>query len=275
MGGIYSTIIMKASKDISDTYGYDTAINVIGGLKDISVIFNVIESHFRYDDSVSDLVAIRNELNLRTEKSRVRVERAVVKAFLQFTGQAHEDLIRNIFQTNMPLQDKELVLYWQLALSNRLFREITINVYSKIYFSGRAGLSKEDVIAYLKDFLAQSKHLNLGWSESTIKTLSTKYLNLMTKLNFLTGSRIKSFRHIKTSTEALILFLYFARLYSPLMRNILKNEMIPLSFLLPEDIKERLKKLSVKGLFQMELPGDAVNIYLTHSFSEISHALYN
>ncbi|MBC8551959.1 MAG: DUF1819 family protein [Candidatus Brocadiales bacterium] len=266
---------MKASKDISDTYGYDTAINVIGGLKDISVIFNVIESHFRYDDSVSDLVAIRNELNLRTEKSRVRVERAVVKAFLQFTGQAHEDLIRNIFQTNMPLQDKELVLYWQLALSNRLFREITINVYSKIYFSGRAGLSKEDVIAYLKDFLAQSKHLNLGWSESTIKTLSTKYLNLMTKLNFLTGSRIKSFRHIKTSTEALILFLYFARLYSPLMRNILKNEMIPLSFLLPEDIKERLKKLSVKGLFQMELPGDAVNIYLTHSFSEISHALYN
>lgn len=266
---------MEVSTDINELGCYDTTINVIGGLRDCSVIFKAIDSYFNQSDSLRDLVSQRNEFNLRTERSRTRIERAVTWAFLQFISQEHSNLIQNIFKSNVPLQDKELVLYWQFALNNRLFREISTRVYSKAYFSGRAGLSKDDVIAYLKDFLAQNRDLSLGWSESTIKTLSTKYLNLMTKLNFLSGSRIKSFRHIKSSTESLILFLYFAKLYAPQVKNILKNELLPLSFISPEDIKDRLKKLSIKGLFNMELTGVAVNIDLTHSYQGVCDALYN
>jgi hypothetical protein len=136
-------------------------------------------------------------------------------------------------------------------------------------------LSQNDIIAYLKEYLSNNKNLGLKWSEATITTLSTKYLNLMTKLNFLDGRRIKTFSQTKPSADSLVLFVYFAKLYAPESCDILKNDMLPLSFVAPEDILERLKKLSLKGLFKMNFNGVALNIELTHSYKGICDALYN
>jgi len=254
---------------------YDTTINVIGGLKDCSVIFKAIDSHFSQSDTLKKLVNRRNEFNLRTEKSRTRIESAVRKAFLQFVNQAHQDLIQGILADHVPLQDKELVLVWQFALNNRLFREITSKVFVKTYYSGRAGISKDDITAYLKEFLCQNSSLQLSWSQNTVNTLSTKYLNLMSKLGFLNAGRVKTFRHIRPSSEAQVLFLYFARLFAPNSSNILTNALLPLSFIPSEDIHERLKKRSLKGFFNMNFNGVTLNIDLTHSYKGICDALYN
>jgi hypothetical protein len=266
---------MKGQISTTESNNYNTTINIIGGLQDCSVIDKVIDSHFSEEDSVTDLVSGRNELNLRTERSRTRVKRAVKGAFLTFKNQEHMDLIQSLFQSNIAPHDKEMILFWQFVLSNRLFREISIGVFIKAYFSGRVHLSKDDIIAYLKELINLNKQLNLDWSESTINTLSTKYLNFMTKLNFLEGARKKSFRHIKMSGESLVLFLYFARLYDPENSNILTNDMLPLSFVANEDIRDRFKKLSLKGFFNMNYNGVALNIELTHSHKRICDVLYN
>ena len=254
---------------------YDTTINVIGGLKDCNVICKVIESYFNENDSIRELVSGRNELNLRTEKSRKRIEAAINSAFLRFKNQDHKDLIQSVFLESANIPEKELILFWQFALTNRLFREISTQVFIKAYFSGRVNISKDDIIAYLKDFLSKNKRLNLKWSESTIDTLATKYLNLMTKLNFLEGARSKSFRYITPSSESLVLFLYFAKLHDPKINDILKNELLPLSFIAPEDIQGRLKKLSLKGFFNMNFNGVALNIELKYNYKGICDALYN
>jgi hypothetical protein len=266
---------MERLNNTTELGAYDTAINVIGGLRDCSVIFKAIDSHFSQSDSLKELVNQRNEFNLRTEKSRTRIEREVRKAFLQFKNGEHQDLIQGIFSERVPLQDKELVLVWQFALNNRLFREITSRVFVKIYYSGRASISKDDVMAYLKEFLRQNEFLHISWSENTINTLSTKYLNLMSKLAFLSPGRVKSFNHIRPSSEAQVLFLYFAKLFSPNASNILTNELLPVSFIPSEDIQDRLKKLSLKGFFNMNFNGVALNIELTHSYKGICDALYN
>ena len=257
------------------TTTYDTSINIIGGLKDSDIIYKAINSHFSDEDSVSDLVSERNEFNLRTERSRTRVERAVNKGFLHFKNQQHKEFIQSLFQGNLSLPERELILFWQFALNNQLFFEITRHVFVKVYFSGRTIMDKDDIIAYLKEFLNKNEQLDLDWSESTINTLSTKYLNFMTKLNFLEGVRKKSFNHIKISAESLVLFLYFAKLYDPENSDILSNKFVPLSFVAPEYIQERLKKLSLKGLFGMNYNGVALNIKLTHSYKGICDALYN
>lgn len=254
---------------------YDTAINVIGGLRDITVIFKAIDSHFSQSDSLKELVNQRNEFNLRTEKSRTRIEREVRKAFLQFKNEDHQDLIQGIFSERVPLQDKELVLVWQLALNNRLFREITSRVFVKIYYSGRTIISKDDITAYLKEFLLQNESFQISWTENTINTLSTKYLNLMSKLGFLSPGRVKSFKHTRPSSEAQVLFLYFAKLYSPSTSNILTNELLSISFIPFEDIQDRLKKLSLKGFFNMNFNGVALNIELTQSYKGVCDVLYN
>lgn len=254
---------------------YNTAINVIGGLRDCNVIFKAIDSHFSQSDSIKELVNQRNEFNLRTERSRTRIEREVRKAFLQFENEDHQELIQGIFSERVPPQDKELVLVWQFALNNRLFREITLRVFSKIYYSGRASISKDDITAYLKEYLFQNDSLRISWSESTINTISTKYLNLMSKLGFLSAGRVKSFKHIRPSSEAQVLFLYFAKLFSPRTSNILNNDLFPVSFISSEDIQDRLKKLSLKGYFNMNFNGVALDIELTHSYKGVCDVLYN
>lgn len=266
---------MIESKGKVDYGDYDTSINVIGGLKDSSVIYKAIESYFHDEDSINELISGRNEFNLRTEKSRTRVERAVKRVFLQFKNENHRDLMKSIFVGNTQPLEKELILFWQFSLNNRLFADISSRVFIKAYFSGRANLSKEDIIAYLKEFLAQNKRLNLQWSESTINTLSTKYLNFMTKINFLEGVRTKSFRHLKPSAESLVLFLYFAKLHNPENSDILSNDMLSLSLVTSEDIQERLKKLSLKGFFNMSFNGVALNIELNHSYKGICDALFD
>ena len=252
---------------------YDTTINIIGGLKDCDVIYKAMDSFFSQEDSLHDMVADRNEFNLRTERSRTRVERGVNRAFLQFRSQDHRDLVQSFFKCENSLLDRELFLFWQFSLNNQLFFDISTHVFTRVYFSGRTTISKDDIIAYLKEFLNQNKKLDIKWSESTINTLSTKYLNFMTKLNLLEGVRKKAFRHITLSAESLVIFLYFAKIYDPDNRNILVNGMLPLSFVTAEDIQERLKRLSLKGLFEMNYNGVTVNIELTHSYKGICDAL--
>ena len=254
---------------------YDTTINVIGGLRDCDIIIKAINSNFSPDDSFEDLVKKRNEFNLRTEKSRDRVGRAIRQGFLQFKGQNHKDLIQCIIESNVSHQDQELILLWQFALNNRLFREISTRVFSKVYFSGRASLSKDDIKAYLKEFLSQNSELGISWSEKTINTLSTKYLNLMTKLDFLNAGRTKSFRYIQPSSESIVLFLYFAKLHEPNINDILKSEILPLSLISQYDIRDKLKELSNHGFFNMSDNGINLNIELIHSYEGICHVLYN
>lgn len=68
---------MERPNNTTDLGAYNTAINVIGGLKDCSVIFKAIDSHFSQSDSLKELVNQRNEFNLRTEKSCTRIERVI------------------------------------------------------------------------------------------------------------------------------------------------------------------------------------------------------
>jgi len=50
---------------------------------------------------------------------------------------------------------------------------------------------------------------------------------------------------------------------------------LPISFIPYEDIQDRLKKLSLKGLFNMNFNGVALNIELIHSYKGICDVLYN
>jgi hypothetical protein len=258
---------------VSDSY--DTAVKDIGGLKDYSLIFNILESHFQNSDSLDLRLNQQNQFDIRTEKTRKKVEWAINKSILRFVNQGHKDLIEAIFQQETPSQDKKFAFFWQFALNNRLFRELSVQVFSKVYYSGRAAISKDDIIAYMDEFLKHNSNLDLCWSQETVYRVSTKFLNLMTKLDFVSSGRIKTFKHIRPSSEAQVLFLYFARLFAPTMRNILTNEFLQISFISSEDIQKRLKKLSMKGLFDMNFNGIALNIELTHSYKGICDALYN
>lgn len=277
--GLFLDNMKKEEKKKRNNQEYDTSINIIGGIKDVDVIFNSIYSFFDDDDSEDNIILIKNEFNLRTEKSKIRVRNGIRQAFLHFKSKKHQLFLQSIINSKIPRSDIRFILFWQYAINNRLFREISINVFLKLYFSGRVGITKDDLIGYMKDFIKDSNKINLDWSESTINTMATKYLNFMTKLNFVVGSRIKKFNHIKISNELTVLFLYFSKIHHP-GNNLLKNDhtilsFTPLSFLHKSDIVEHLKKISGKGYFDMTFNGKSLYFELQHGYEEIPSVLYN
>ena len=255
------------------TSEYNTAVKDIAGLKDYSLIFNIINAHFEGKGS-TELMVDGNEFDIRTSKTRNKVSWAINKSIIRFTSEEHEALVSRVFRANVPTQDKKFAFLWHFCLTNRLFREITLNVFTKVYFSGRAQISKEDIIAFIKGISDKSDNDKPDWSEDTLYRLATKYLSLMTKFNFVSEGRVKSLNHIRPSAEGVVLFLYFANLFAPHVKNILDNEMLSASFIATEHIQERLKKLSLKGFFEMSYNGIALNVELTHSHKEICNVLY-
>lgn len=266
---------MEQINEKKELGAYNTAINVIGSLRDSGIIIKAISSYFDQADSTEEFFKQRNEYNLRTERSRDRIEREVRKVFLHFENDDHHELFHGIFKDEVPLKDKELALLWQFVLNNRLFREISSEVFAKLYTTGRTVITKDDITAYLKEFILNKESMQASWSENTTNTIATKYLNFMSKIGFVSPGKIKSFQHIRPSSEAQVLFLYFAQLFAPANKNILVNELLPVSFIPSEEIVERFKKFSIKGFFNMDYNGVALNIELIHSYKGVCNVLYN
>lgn len=59
-------------------------------------------------------------------------------------------------------------------------------MFSKVYFTGRAQISQDDIIAFLKDKMSSEGPDFPQWSEDTLYRVATKYLSLMTKFDFVT-----------------------------------------------------------------------------------------
>ena len=254
------------------TMKYDTSVNIIGSIKDINIFFDIFNAYFSDQETSSNF--IENSNFSRTVKSRTRIISAVQKVFLRFYSQEHQDLIKGIFYSTMPDSEKKIILLWQFVLNNRLFREISIEVFCKAYFSGRLSVSRDDIIGFLKE-LSPVRDKQLSWSEKTINIMATKYISFMSKMNLLDGGRNKVFKHVRLSSELLTLFLYFAKIYQYDNNDILSNPFLPMAFIAPEDLTERLKKLSMRGLFNMNRNGVTLNIELTHSYEGICDVLYN
>ena len=256
------------------TEQYDTSINIIGGLQDLSIIEHAFHYFFTHDEQEGSIIPKEN-FDLRTERSQLRVERGIRNSFLHFGDSQHKVLLQNLFERRLPLQDRNLILFWQLSLNNRLFREISEHVFVPVYWSGRSVLPKDEIIAFIKELVHQNPELDLRWSEITIITLARKYLNFLTKLGFLEGAQKKFFSTIPISTEAIITFLYLARTANPGQRNLLKNSFLKLSMIPKDDLVTRLKRLSMKGLFEMDYNGVDLNLELTLEAGEVANVLYH
>jgi hypothetical protein len=256
---------------------YDTTIKDIAGIKDYSEIFRVLEAYFVDENSTEELIVTNNIFDIRTEKGREKVTWAVKNTILSFINDDHKSLLHSIFKkSNIPTLDKNFILLWQLCINNMLIRDITCNVFIKTYYSGRAAISSDDIIGYLKEKLNDPESsLQKDWAEETIYRIATKYLSLMTKLGFVSSGRVKTFEPVRMSREAQTLFLYFTKVISPHTSNLYTSEILPLLFIQKEDLLDRLKKLSMKGLFNISLSGTSLNVELIHPHTEICDVLYH
>ncbi len=244
-----------------DTNNYNTDINVIGSIPDYNLFYRAFQLLAQKEQSLKEILVNKNEFDFRTERSRKRFLSAVNSAFLSFRNKDHEDLVKSVFkECNEVLEIKQLFLFWQFALNNSLFFDITKNVFIKNYFSGKATFPKGDIVAYIKDLITNNMELKVKWSENTINIIAQKYLAFLRKVDLVVGSQKKMFKHIQVSNEALIIFIRLLNITSPTVSNIFDNSYISLSMVSKESFTERVKQLAKKGLLEMNFNGVALNV---------------
>jgi len=254
---------------------YNSDINIIGGIPDYQLIFKAIELYSTGKDALEDAIIKQNEFDFKTEKARKRFLTAVNSAFLNFQSKEQEELIVSLFKHNMPLEVKQLILFWQFSFTNRLFCELNQNVFIKNYFSGRVSFPKEDIVAYMKDLIVRTPELKDKFTEKTIDTIASKYLTVLKKLDLVEGRRKKTFKHIQISNDALVVFIHLLKAIESSGSDILKNEYLSLSLIPQESFTERVKQLAKKDLVNMSFNGVTLKIETIHTSKGIGDVLFN
>jgi len=105
---------------VRNKYDTEIIIIIIGGLRNCDMILCAIDDCFKSSTSLNNIISHTNALTLRTEKSKIRVQHAIRKGFLEFISPAHYVLMQAIFTGQIPFTDKVMILVWQFALNNRL-----------------------------------------------------------------------------------------------------------------------------------------------------------
>lgn len=239
---------------------YDVSIIPIGSIPNYDLIYSALKFFSKNDDSFYNKVVIQNEYDIRTESSRKRFLRAVNLNFLTFNNEKHEEVIKKIFSKEISKDIQNLVLFWQLSLSNVLFRDFTNDFFLKYYFSGRSNLYKEDLTALIKNIIENNTELKTKWSNKTSESLVSKYLTILKKLGLAEGSKKKTIKYIHISNEALIIFVCLILNANPEKSNFLENSFLPFSLMSKDEFISRLKQLALKDMLQMTFNGSELKI---------------
>lgn len=232
---------------------YNSTVNVIGGVPDYMSMIDFINCECGY--------GYTGTFNFRTAKATTRFKKAVVDAFIVFESDPHKELFLEALNSNaFSNEEKLIVMFWQFVFCNRLFAEITDNVFLRALYSGRTSISASDVEAFMKHLKLQSPD-DMSWSDSTIKTTASKYLTVLKKLGFADGKIQKSIRSPHISSSLFIYLIKFALSAYPETAN-LNNPMFRFSFLDKQSIINRLKTIEYIPLWDITQIANEVTITL-------------
>lgn len=253
---------------------YDTSINIIASIPDLNLVIDVISYYAKGKgkEYVVDKVFEQNIYAIRTNKSRGRFLRGINAAFLKFFSEDHKTIIFGLFSQAELLHIKRFVLYIQFAVNNALFYDLSMNVFLKIYHSGRSTINNTDLVSYLYHIREKNPEIQ-QWSDSTVKKVASKYLTFLKKMGFLRGAAKKEFTHFVPDDFTIVYTIYLFRALRKSSSNILRDPHIPLLMLGEGDLIECIKKISLKDYFSVSTVGHDMNIDLKYTFGEIADVI--
>ena len=232
---------------------YNTDTNIIGGIPDFSELLDYIRSIYSDEN---------DNFTFRTTKTTNRFSKAIESGILNFANESHKQLFIDALHNGaFSLNDEYLLLFWQMVYSNKLFRQITEEVFMKAIYQGRVSLSANDILCYLR--YLKTDNNSLDWSESTLKTTSSKYLTILKKLNLAEGTIRKIILHPTISNDLFVYFIRWALLVCPTDKT-LNNPFIQFGFLDHSTLIARLKKIENISYWSITQIGNDITIELSN-----------
>lgn len=249
---------------------YNTQTNVIASIPDFNIILKILKDYSKglSKQEIKEKLVITNAYGIRTKGSRIRFYTAINSSFLQFKNQNHKDLMRSIFISDLSNDVHKFIAFFQMAINNDLFSQLTKDVLLELLFKGRLTVDKALFISYLYNLRNQYND-QINWTDSTIDTIAYKYLTLMKKLGFLKGSVKKEFCHFIPTDEILILTVYLIKSLGNEFPNLLDNPYSSLLMLSQEGLIERLRTITVQDYLTISTMGYYMKIDLKYSYKDI------
>ena len=255
---------------------YNSDLNFIGSIPNYDLLFLAL-SKINHKDRIKEIEEVlvkRNLFDFRTEQARGRFFRMIKSTIYYSYSEGHRDLLASIFDEKCPFQNKNILLFWHLCLSNKLFYNISVNVYFKNYWAGRPYLEVNDVEAYIV-FLKESDPQIAKWAEITIHTLASKYLTILRKLGMMEGRTKKQFIPVTLDNPTMVLFVYLIKSINPENTNFLDSKYFQLSFIDREAFVGFARKIANMDFWDLTFDGTALKFSLKHKPNTITHALFD
>ncbi len=255
---------------------YNTDINSFGGIQDYHMLHEALRSYLNDEEDLKGRMIYDNIFGIRTEEGRGRFYRAINSSILNFVNEDHKKIYSSFFKNLDDRLPYNFLVFWQLAINNRLFNLITKQLYLKFYFDGKTSITREYVLAFIMHLKEEDEEFKqLNWTKKTILPIASKYLTILRKLGFVEGVQKKHLKHIQISDAVLAVFLNIIIAVYPEERNLLKSEHRIFSFISPDSFPERIKKIASKGWINMTYSGSVLNIEPTIDFKELADVIYN
>lgn len=253
---------------------YSTNINIIGSIPNFGFITDIISTHALGENKkfVIDKIFNQNIYGIRTRKSISRFLKAIQAVFLKFNTHDHQVIFYSLFKKANLLTLKKAALYYQFAINDELFYEMTLNVFLRLYLEGRLSVDKSEFTSYLYDLRDKNTDIE-SWSDSTIKIVASKYLTLLKKLDLVKGTAKKEFKHIVPEDETIVYVIYLIHSLGDKNFDILKNPHISFLMLSQQNLIERLKKIALSDFFNISTLGYDLEIDLKYSYEEIANVI--
>ncbi len=211
----------------------NTDINILGGMADWRLIITKAE-----EQRFSQLNSPEQRYSVKTEKSFNRFNSAIDGTVINFKNERLKILVTNFLHVEDLSSDALLLLFWNSALNNELFKYVNDNAFFPAFYSGRVSLRNKELEACLKD-LKQSENELKTWSESTITTTASKYLTLLKKFGLMEGAQTKTIKHPYLPDKMLVLFIYWYCAAFP-DTDILSSSWLQYSFMEKSQFLERV-----------------------------------
>ncbi len=233
---------------------YDSGVNIMGSVPDYNVMLDYISDTYGITEGST------GAFEFRTEKSLHRFISAIESCVLKFKSDIHRKLFFDaLANKDFSLQERLVILFWQLTYSNLLFAKITADVFMKAVYAGRITITAEEITSFLR-YIKETEKGELDWSEDTIKISGSKYLTIMKKLGLADGAIKKSIVHPVITNN---LFVYFIRFIQAVSDDkTLHNPFIIFSFNEEQNLISRLKRIENIPYWDVSQIGNEITIDL-------------
>ena len=250
---------LKNYESIFENQGYHGVYINLAAIGDISILINTLKLFPEFDDieELEQYFIETNPFHYSTRASRGRHFRSIKKLLLKSYNEKHKNLLTLVADAEINQSLYKLILYLQVGLNSKLFREITLEVFAQKKRQGALKLTKHTINNHILENVPEAKE----WSESTVERLGTRYLSLMYMFGFIEGDERQKIAIYSPSSRQLAYAVYldqcitdnpFINYEGPVFQLLFLNNY--------ESFVNRLKDLSLDGFFDLEIAGGDIKV---------------